>query len=149
MPMPWDPKLAVGVPLLDEEHGEIFRRVNSLLGAMHQGAGGPEAARLLEFLSQYAEGHFRAEERVMARYQYPGLARQLEDHAEFGRRVESLRARLEAGGPSCELSTAVNRLICGWLREHIGVADAALGRFLRSVGAPEAGAPSPEAQARR
>ena len=142
MSVPWDPNLAVGVPLIDEEHQEIFRRANALLEAMHRGAGAQELGRLLEFLAQYAELHFLAEERVMARHRYPEMADQLRDHQEFRGRIEALRSRFEMGGPSCDLSTAVNRLLCGWLRDHIRVADAALGRFLRAAGGSEAAEPS-------
>ena len=142
MSVPWDPNLAVGVPLIDEEHQEIFRRANALLEAMHRGAGAQELGRLLEFLARYAELHFLAEERVMARHRYPEMADQLRDHQEFRGRIEALRSRFEMGGPSCDLSTAVNRLLCGWLRDHIRVADAALGRFLRAAGGSEAAEPS-------
>jgi hemerythrin len=149
MPISWNPALAVGVPVIDQEHQALFGHVNALLDAMHQGRGGQETGRLLGFLTEYTIHHFRADEQLMVRHRCPGLVDQRRQHQEFIGRLDTLKARLEAEGPGGDLPIAVNRLVCGWLRQHIGDADAALGRYLPAAGAAEAVEPPPAETAHR
>lgn len=138
----WDPSMAIGVPLIDEQHQELFRRVNALLAVMHRGSSRLEVERLLQFLAGYATEHFRVEERLMAEHRYPGAPDHRREHAGFEVRLEALRRKFQAEGASCDLSIAVNRLACGWLREHVFRSDVALGRHLRETGATEADGPA-------
>lgn len=39
MQMLWDSKLAVGVDKIDNQHKELFNRMNSLMDAMKEGKG--------------------------------------------------------------------------------------------------------------
>jgi hemerythrin len=137
MVMLWEPEMSVGVPVIDQQHQELFRRVNALLVAMHRGWATLETERLLGFLASYAMEHFRDEELLMEHHRYPGAALHRQQHAAFAGRIEELRAKLAAEGSSCDLSIAVNRTVCGWLREHTSRADVALAKHLRAVTAAE------------
>lgn len=137
----WDPSTAVGVPLIDQQHQELFRRVNSLLEVMHRGFARLETEHLLVFLAGYTVQHFKAEERLMARHGFPGTLEHRQAHASFEQRLEALRTKFEAEGSTCDLSIAMNRMVCSWLREHTTGADVALARWLHQVGAPEVEAP--------
>ena len=141
----WDPEMAVGVPLIDEQHQELVRRVNALLAVMHRGWARLETEHLLVFLAGYVAQHFRAEERLMERSGFPDAARHRLEHADFARRLEALRVKFQAEGSTCDLSIAVNRFVCGWLRQHLGGADVALARHLRAAGEAEAGDEPPRA----
>jgi len=144
----WDPSTAVGVPLIDQQHQELFRRVNSLLEVMHRGFARLETEHMLVFLAGYTVQHFKAEEELMARHGFPDQGPHRQAHAAFEAKLEALRTKFEAEGSTCDLSIAVNRMVCGWLREHTTGADVALARHLRAVGALEAVA-APRARAMR
>jgi hemerythrin len=136
----WDPSMAVGVPLIDQQHQELFRRVNSLLAVMHRGHARLETEHLLVFLAGYTAQHFQAEERLMERHAFPDKVSHRQAHAAFEQKLEALHAKFAAEGSTCDLSIAMNRMVCGWLREHTTGADVALARHLRVVGASEVGA---------
>ncbi len=136
----WDKSLSVGVKLVDEQHQEIFRRVNGLIDAMLQRQGKAEVEKLLGFLATYVVDHFGAEERLMAQYHYPEASVHKRQHADFVKRFQGLKADFDARGPTTELTITVNDFVCAWLREHIGRSDTALGSFLRKASAPEAAA---------
>jgi len=134
MKVAWDPRLAVGVHLIDSQHRELFRQVNGLLQAMEQNRGREEVGRILGFLERYAASHFAAEERLMARHAYPQGAAHGQRHVDFAKVLAGLKGELERSGPTAEMAVKLNHTVCGWLREHIGVTDRQLGQFLASRG---------------
>lgn len=72
MAIQWDPSLSVGVKQIDEQHQELFRRVNELVDAMHRGRSQAQLGEMLSFLSVYVVQHFGAEEKLMSERWYPG-----------------------------------------------------------------------------
>jgi hemerythrin len=79
MGIPWTDSLAVGIPEIDQQHQELFLRLERLLRGI-VGGEREEVGRLLEFLGDYVVRHFGAEERWMAvgyDYALTGRARPL------------------------------------------------------------------------
>ena len=70
----------------------------------------------------------------MALHRYPDAAKHKGAHAEFVKALQAAKADYDAHGATASLSIAVNRFVCSWLREHIGSADTALGKFLVAAG---------------
>jgi len=138
MALVWDKSLSVGVKLIDEQHQELFRQVNGLLDALAKNQPSQELGRLLSFLGKYTDDHFAAEERLMGQYKYPAASAHKQLHADFVAAFLKLKAEFDLSGPTANVSITVSRFVCQWLREHIGGADAALGKFLHSAGAKEA-----------
>ncbi len=112
--------------------------VNGLVEAMLKGQGRDELGKMLTFLARYVVPHFGAEERLMARYRYPGAALHRRQHADFVEAFTQVKAEFDEQGPTPRLSIAVNQFVCSWLREHVAGSDTELGRFLMSTGAREA-----------
>jgi hemerythrin len=138
MGLQWDRSLAVGVKLLDEQHQELFRRVDGLLLAVMKGQGKPEIERLFQFLGGYVVEHFGAEEKLMAQYRYSAMASHKQMHADFVKKFGELKAAFDKDPGAGEVSIGLNRFVGSWLREHIGSVDTALGKHLKAVGAKEA-----------
>ncbi|MFT3916633.1 MAG: bacteriohemerythrin [Anaeromyxobacteraceae bacterium] len=138
MALQWDRSLAVGVKLIDEQHQELFRRVNTLLESMLKNQGKGEIEKLIGFLAQYVVDHFAAEEKMMTQYRYPDLAKHRQAHADFVKRFGELKAAFDKDGATPTVTIELNRFVGGWLREHIGRTDTALGKFLHQVNATEA-----------
>jgi len=130
MAITWQQNLATGIQEIDEQHKELFRRVNALLEACSGGRGKDEVPRVLDFLSDYVRVHFSAEESYMDRHGYPDAAAHKALHSEFQKSVASFRGELAAHGANLNLTVTVNRLVVDWLIQHIGKMDKALGRFL-------------------
>jgi hemerythrin len=132
MTIAWDPRLTVGFRTIDEQHQELFRRVNALLEAMQRGAGKDVVGSTIDFLKQYVVEHFAAEQSLMTRYRYPGFAVHEREHEDFVAQFLRFAADAEKGINSV-LVLKLNQFLCGWLRQHIGNSDRALGQFLVQV----------------
>ncbi len=135
MAIEWTQDLAVGVPGIDRQHQEIFRRVDALLQAAHHGAAKDRVGELVDFLAKYVVEHFSGEERAMAQHAYPGVAAHKERHAAFLKDFSALRAQYERDGASLALTLQVQRRVVDWLVTHIKKEDKAFGVFLAKAGA--------------
>jgi hemerythrin len=132
MPLQWTQALSVGIPEIDEQHQELFRRVDSVLVALLQGDAS-EVARLLAFLDEYVVVHFGAEERFMLENGYPGYGAHKAEHDGFVEDLRELDREREARGITPALVARVSHAVSDWLRGHIQVTDKALGRFMLRV----------------
>lgn len=130
MAIAWDPALAVGVVEIDEQHQELFRRVDALLEAVQARRSAAEAASLLQYLDDYVVTHFSAEEALMKGHHYPGLAAHQAEHGRFVEDLAGLRREYDRDGPTALLVIRVNARVAQWLFEHINRADRAFGAFL-------------------
>ena len=133
MPIYWTPKLAVGVPQIDDEHKELFLRINTLLDAMAASRARHQIEPLLRFLDEYIDVHFGGEAALMRVHRYPEAAEHLGQHAYFVAEFQKLSAEAKEGGPSALLTIKLNKLLCDWLRDHIGSTDKKFGVFLAAT----------------
>ena len=130
MALQWTQALSVGVDEIDNQHKELFSRINNLHTAISQGKGKEDVAKVIKFLEDYAITHFGVEERYMTRYDYPGYLQHREQHTEFMSNIFDLKKELETHGATSYLVIQVNLQIGDWLINHIGKVDKALGSFL-------------------
>jgi len=136
MSLRWEPALAIGVAVVDDQHRELFRQVNLLLAALREERGAGEVGRLLEFLGRYAVEHFAAEERLMRETAYPGLEPHRREHVDFVQAFQELCRSYLARGPRPEVLVRLQVWLGSWLRRHVGQTDQALGRYLAGAGRP-------------
>jgi len=130
MAIKWDKSLAVGVQLIDEQHQELFRRVNALLEAMLAAKGKDEIGKLLAFLKDYVVEHFGAEQALMLKHRYPAFAQHKAQHDDFVKTFLEVASEFEKKGATGGIAIKLNSFLGAWLRDHIGSTDMALGKFL-------------------
>ena len=131
MALQWTSALSVGVPDLDAQHQELFRRIDRLLDAMlHNDRS--EAGQLLDFLRAYVVDHFAAEERLMAEVGYPDAASHIGEHRRFAATLREVDREFLEGGPTAALVLKLEQQAVGWLRDHVYFTDVALGRFVHA-----------------
>ena len=128
----WDNSLSVGVELIDEQHKMLIQKLNDLSNAVGNRQGEVETVKALDFMIDYTDFHFSAEEELMSEQNYPGLEHQKKEHAEFKGHLKQLVEDYREEGPTKELVTSVNVLLVNWLTKHIKGADLKLGEFLKS-----------------
>ncbi len=128
----WTEELATGSAEIDQQHQEIFRRINSLLEACQEGKGKQEVCRVLGFLDDYVVTHFGDEEQYMLQLGYPGFEEHKAQHIEFVKNYVALKKQVEAEGPGLNTVITANRLVVDWLRQHIRKVDTKLGTFLKN-----------------
>lgn len=130
MPIKWHESLSVGVAEIDEQHQELFRRLNQLLDACNQGKGKDSVRELVGYLQAYVVEHFAAEEKLQRLSGYPDYAAHRAKHAEFMRAAGDLKFTLEEQGSTLPFIIVVNKVVVDWLVQHIGKMDKDFGRFL-------------------
>lgn len=130
MPLEWTSDLSVGDEEIDAQHRELFRRVAGLLEATQRGEP-EELSGLVQYLHEYAVGHFGAEEARMRGAGYPGYPRHKAEHDRFISDLLAVARDLDRKGPGAFLSLRVNQWLLGWVKEHVSGTDADLAAFLR------------------
>ena len=128
----WTPDLAVGVSLIDDQHKELFKRIDQLLEASSQGKGRDEIEKLIRFLSDYVVTHFGTEEKAMIQHGYGGITAHKGEHLAFVRDFGNLAKSYKTNGASTTLVLALQRRVIDWLNHHIRQSDKALGAFLKT-----------------
>lgn len=127
----WKEDLATGVEEIDNQHKELFRRINNLLDACTQGKGKDEVLNTIRFLDDYVMVHFTAEEGLQKAYNYPDYTSHKALHAEFIKNISDIKKAIEKEGVGLHLVLRTNRTVVDWLLNHIGQIDKKLGAFLK------------------
>ena len=130
----WDSSLSVGVELIDEQHKMLIQRLNDLSKAIEMVQGEGSVVQTLDFLIEYTDFHFSAEEKCMAEQDYPGLDYQKKQHEEFKASLRNLVDDYEYEGVTRALTTSVDVFLLNWLVNHIKGVDHKLGEVLREKG---------------
>jgi hemerythrin len=128
----WDKSYSVNVKRCDEQHQKLFALMNQLHDAMRVGAGGSVVQKVVQELNDYTISHFAAEELLLERFGYPGLAEHREEHKRFVAKVNQFRDDLEQGGGTS--SVAVLEFLKDWLARHIKQTDRKYSAHLNENG---------------
>lgn len=128
----WDQSYAVKVERCDAEHRKLFDITNALYDAMRAGKGRTVIQQVVAELSDYTQTHFRAEEALMERAKYPGLAGHQLEHQKFVARVKEFQKDLDAGTGGN--SVAVLEFLKDWLAKHIKRVDQSYSAHLNANG---------------
>jgi hemerythrin-like metal-binding protein len=128
MPLVWSDDYAIDVPQIDEHHRELFRRIGALHEALMAGRPDGEVTRVLDYLSDYTQYHFREEEALMAEHGYALLPQHRAEHERIVRELSSWKT----GGAEGRLSLTLqlSHTLAEWLRGHILGSDRAYARTI-------------------
>ncbi len=124
----WDDSLSIGIDVIDEHHRYLFDLTNDLFEVVAGKRGVREVARILKALDQYAQVHFRAEERMMAHYGFDGMNRQLHQHQKFEERLREFYQELHENPLTAQFDALI--YLREWLIRHIRQEDAQLKELL-------------------
>lgn len=102
---------------MDAQHQRLVALINDLHGGMKKRQSKDELGRIFGGLLDYTRTHFTAEEVLLQRAGYPGLATQKRSHDAFVKKVEDLRARHMSG--ALFVSSETMTFLKDWLQNHI------------------------------
>lgn len=128
----WKPSLTVFVDEIDDQHKQLFTRMNSFLESVVRGDGQHEVEQTLKFLIDYCVVHFGTEERYMRKHNYPGYRTHRKAHEELTAGVIEMQGQIEQGLTRQHIITLVNQL-GDWVTEHIEKMDKAMGAYLGTM----------------
>ncbi|MDO4260536.1 MAG: hemerythrin family protein [Eubacteriales bacterium] len=128
----FDQSLVTGNEMIDSQHKELIDKINKLVVCCENGGGKLEAIKMLDYLSDYTEFHFGAEEKLQEEVCYPQLPEHREQHEAFKKAVSELHEMLEdEEGPSDAFVAAVNKNVIEWLYKHIKGFDSAVAAYVK------------------
>ncbi|TNE89042.1 MAG: hypothetical protein EP330_12645 [Deltaproteobacteria bacterium] len=112
-----------GVDVIDEQHKELFARVNAVVAVMNWPDGDAEIGATLEYLARYVVTHFVFEEQWMAEHDCPGQEENARGHTRFVARLSTFQHRFDAEGATAEFRSELARFLERWLSNHVEVID--------------------------
>ncbi len=128
--MEWTPDLSVGVEAIDNQHKELIQRMNRFFESM-EGDNRQKVLDMLAFLGDYVVTHFRDEEALQVRYNYPGYAEHKKLHQDFVKDVGEMTENIKNNGFTVASKAMVGMTLTSWLTLHIRRADKAVGDYIR------------------
>jgi|WetSurMetagenome_2_1015567.scaffolds.fasta_scaffold1374844_1 hemerythrin len=129
----WDESLSVGIQEIDDQHKELFDRINHLLRTIGELHAQGELKKTLDFMEEYALLHFGLEEEQMILANYGGYGEHKGQHDHMREEIEELRNRLVNEGPNEKLLVYAQELLVDWLQRHIRSIDMKMARHFQSL----------------
>lgn len=126
--MLWSKQLETGVATVDEQHKELFRRIDLLLDNKQ-----PDRVKAaLDFIDEYIVKHFTDEQNIHTRSNFPKAAPHREFHNKFIADFRALKSKYEKEGATLANNIAVNKIVIGRMQNHILVQDKEFAVWLAS-----------------
>ena len=88
--MTFDDNLITGNKTIDEQHKELIDRIQQFVSACESEDARVKAIKMLDYLDEYTEFHFKEEEKLQKDVGYPGLEEHIKKHEEFRHTVKVL-----------------------------------------------------------
>ncbi len=131
MTIEFDDNLITGNELIDSQHQELISRIKQFVDSCEDGGGKIKAIQMLDYLADYTNFHFSAEEKLQKDVGYPGLAEHQKKHEEFKNNLKELEAFLdEVEGPTDAFVEQVKKNVVDWLFNHIKAFDRSVAEFI-------------------
>ncbi len=132
-PVEWSSELELGVPEIDAQHKELVERLNRFIIATNEGVNQKEVEKTLAFLSDYVVEHFRAEEALQRKYNYPDYEKHKKIHEQFIAAVKDYQERFQKEGANLGFVIKMQKTLIDWLVNHITKTDKLVGLYIDSI----------------
>ncbi|MCW8905928.1 MAG: bacteriohemerythrin [Sedimenticola sp.] len=127
----WDKTLSVAVDEIDEDHRRLVELFNIFSRAVEENDPPEYREAVLDELIACTIWHFRHEERLMLKYDYPGFAGHKAEHDDLVESAAEFQKKyLQHEG---KMDEADFDYLEQWLTGHILVVDMKLGEWLAGV----------------
>ncbi len=122
--------LITGNDMIDSQHKELIEKINQLLKSIETSKEKITAVKMLNYLSDYVDYHFAAEEKLQEEIQYPGIEEHKKQHVILKNTVDDLFHMLEEEeGPSPAFVEQLNNKVIEWLYTHIQGFDRSVAEY--------------------
>lgn len=129
----WWQDLATGNVGIDNQHKELFRKINQLLTACEERKGKEEVGNLLRFLNRYVREHFLDEESLQVRFDYPLYREHKQEHDAFVRELVNAEEQFSREGASLLVIVNSGKMALDWVRTHIYQQDKRMAEFVNNA----------------
>ncbi|MDR4508031.1 MAG: bacteriohemerythrin [Candidatus Brocadiaceae bacterium] len=129
--MEWKDEFSVNVAEFDSHHKQLVVMINELHDAMTGGKGKQVLGEILQKLVNYCAFHFKAEEQLFQKHDYPDYKEHKGKHDNMANKVLALQKDFQAGKAAITLE--VSNFLRDWLNKHILQTDKKYCEFFNSV----------------
>lgn len=134
----FDDNLITGNATIDSQHKELIDRIAEFVRVCENGEGKVKAIKMLDYLDEYTNFHFSAEEDLQKEVNYPDYPAHHNKHEEFKKTIQTLYDYLdEYEGPNEKFVQMVQDKVVDWLFTHIKSADRSVAEFIYMVENPD------------
>jgi hemerythrin len=134
----WKDKYALGVPVVDTQHKELFQRVESFVKTLRSPSAWEERVlrvnETLEFMKAYVVEHFNDEEAYQLRIGYPGYQSHKKVHDDMVAYVLAVSAQYEHSGYDEKLMQQFAGKLLAWLINHVAAEDQRIADYAIAKG---------------
>ena len=86
----FDDNLVTGNETIDTQHKELIDRIQNFVTACQNGDSKVKAIKMLDYLDEYTNFHFKEEEKLQEKSGYPERENHHEKHEEFKKTIQEL-----------------------------------------------------------
>jgi len=119
----WDKRLETGIATIDNQHKEIFNRIDKLGLALLEGKERAELLSLIRFLEKYIIEHFDSEEKLLFETRYPAYSDHCKEHRKFSDMYRGLLLEYQNKGADVYLALETEKKLLEWWEHHILKSD--------------------------
>jgi hemerythrin len=117
----WSEKYSVNNFLLDSQHKKLIAIINELHTAMKVARGNEIMQTIYDELIWYTKEHFRTEEQIMLKFNYPAFNEHKGEHDKLTEQVLKLQKDYKEGKALITMETM--NFLKNWLINHIEGTD--------------------------
>ncbi|HHY82968.1 MAG TPA: hemerythrin family protein [Clostridiales bacterium] len=136
--MLWKESYEIGVPLIDAQHKELFRRVELFLQVLRSEVCWDEKVQkvneTLEFMKGYVVEHFRDEEEYQQSIGYPGYEAHKQLHTGMVEYVLEFSKKYEQSNNDEQLIQQFGGKLLAWLINHVAAEDQRIADYAKKKG---------------
>lgn len=131
----WQEKLATGIEEIDNDHKMLFDLIEQFHEAYMSGQGNAAMEPVFKSLMAYTDYHFRREEDLLEKVEYPRRAEHHQSHEDLKVEAEALHQRFLKGelqGEESDLGLELLAFMKNWLDFHIMEEDMDYRDFIQN-----------------
>lgn len=121
----WKDEYKVGIDKIDEQHHQLFDKIEQLLEIAKSGdrrSNQKKCMEIIDFLVDYTVFHFNTEEELQRERKYVSYAQHVKIHTEFKNTVQAYKELLSKDFSSKTLKSFIGTMLA-WLVNHVCVCD--------------------------
>lgn len=128
----WSDILSVNINHLDGQHKQLIKLINRLNRTLVDKTEHEETAKILDDLIQYTINHFKTEEELFQKFNYPESDTHKREHEQFASKVKDFEKSFKNKSARVELSLL--HFLKDWLVNHIMKTDKRYASYLNENG---------------
>jgi hemerythrin len=136
--MIWKDKYELGVQVIDNQHKELFKRVDAFIQTLRSSASWEQKVEkvneTLEFMKVYVVEHFHDEEAYQESIGYPGYELHKKIHSDMVNYVLEFSSEYEKSGYNEQMMQQFGGKLLAWLINHVAAEDQRIAEYAINKG---------------